>query len=60
MVEVVSAQVSVARSRFYFENAIAHFKNGHVECTAAQVEYENRFVGLFCPDRKPALQLSAR
>src|SRR5690606_7117204 len=43
-IEVVSAQVRVSGCRLDLENAITHFENRDVECTAAKVEYENDFV----------------
>ena len=41
VVEVVAAQMGIAVCRFYFKYAVAQFKNRYIECTAAQVEYED-------------------
>ena len=48
LVEVTAAQERVAVGGFHFENAIAHFQDGDIESTAAQVEHRDLvFFGLF-------------
>mmetsp|Transcript_12037 Transcript_12037/g.30892 ORF Transcript_12037/g.30892 Transcript_12037/m.30892 type:complete len:152 (+) Transcript_12037:1308-1763(+) len=42
LVEVLAAQVGVARGGLHFEDAIFHAEQGHVEGTATQVEHENK------------------
>ena len=39
VVEIVAAEVRVAVGRFYFEYAVAEFKNRNIERAAAEVEY---------------------
>src|SRR4030095_394425 len=45
-VEIISAQVRVARGRFDLKDAVADFQNGNVEGAAAKVEDQDRFVRL--------------
>ena len=44
LVKVVAAKLVVPAGCFYFEEAIAQFKNGNVECTAAKVIYQDGLV----------------
>ena len=37
LVPVVATKVSVTVGALHFENAIANFKNGNVECSTAEV-----------------------
>jgi hypothetical protein len=46
LVEVVAAQVVVARGRLDLEHAVGDLEHGHVERAAAEVEDEDRVVGL--------------
>ena len=41
IVEVVAAEVGIAVGSFNFEDAVAQFEDRYVECTAAEVEYED-------------------
>ena len=41
LVEIVAAEAVVARGRQHFENAVAQFQHGHIECAAAEVEDEH-------------------
>jgi NAD-specific glutamate dehydrogenase. len=45
LVEVVAAEVVVARGRLDLEHAVADLEHGHVERAAAEVEDEDRLVG---------------
>ena len=45
-VKVVAAQVSVAVGSQNFKYAVAQFKDGYIECTSAQVVYQD-LVGAF-------------
>ena len=47
LVKVIAAQMSITISSFYFKYAVAHFQDGNVEGTAAQVIYENGVVVSF-------------
>ncbi len=44
VVEIITAQVGIAIGSFNFKHAVTQLKDGHIERTAAKVEYEN---GLF-------------
>ncbi|MNN47525.1 NAD-specific glutamate dehydrogenase [compost metagenome] len=44
LVKVVTTQTVVTASSFNFEETIAQFKNGYVECSAAKVIYEDRLI----------------
>ena len=46
LVEVVAAEVVVTRGRLDLEHAVADLEHGHVERAAAEVEDEDRLVGL--------------
>ena len=46
LVEVVAAEVVVARRRLHVERPVAELEHGHVERAAAEVEDEDRLVGL--------------
>ncbi len=46
LVEVVAAEVVVARGGLDLEHAVADLEHGHVEGAAAEVEHEDRLVGL--------------
>ena len=41
VIEVIAAQVCITVGCQYFENAVAQFQYGYIECTAAQVIYQN-------------------
>src|SRR5262249_7362765 len=45
-VEVVAAEVRVARGRPYLDDAIADVKDAHVEGAATEIEYEDGLVSL--------------
>ena len=44
VVEIVAAQVRVAVGGFHFDDAVADFEHGDVECAAAEVVHRNRLV----------------
>ena len=47
VIKVVAAQVGVSVGSQYLEYSVAQLKNGYIECTAAQVVYENLVGSLF-------------
>ena len=47
VIEVIAAEVRVAVGSLYFEDAVAEFEDGHIESTAAEVEYEDLAVAAF-------------
>ena len=47
IIKVIAAEVCIPVCSFYFEYAIAQFKDRYIECTTAKVEYENLAVAAF-------------
>ena len=47
LVEVITAQMGVARRGFDFEDAFTHFKNRHIKRAATKVEDQHGFTGFF-------------
>lgn len=47
VVEVVAAEFRIAVGSLYFKDAVAEFEDRDVECTAAEVKYEDLAVAAF-------------
>ncbi len=60
VVEVVAAQVGIAIGRKHFEDAIADFEDGDIECSAAKVEDGDFFVASVCRGHRQARLLLAQ
>ncbi len=60
LVEVVAAEVVVTGGRLDLEDAVADLEHRHVERAAAEVEDEDRLVGVPCRGRRRATRRSAR
>src|SRR6267378_1682240 len=41
LVEVVTAEMRITRRTFHLEDAISHFEDRYIKCSAAQVEDQN-------------------
>ena len=59
VVEVISAEVGIPVCCEHFKDAIADLKDRDIECTAAEVEHSDFFIGVAYRGRRRALQLSA-
>ena len=59
-VEVVAAEVGVARGGPHLDHAVAHVEDADVEGAAAEVEHQHGLVRASCPSRRPARPRSAR
>jgi len=40
-IKILAAELIVAAARLYFQNAVKHFQQSHIKCTAAQVINED-------------------